>query len=225
MVVCTRLKSLTHKLPLPLSRLDLRGRRAASAGSNPSSRYARRAFMRTAIVFRTIPGVANFFSQQGAHAYLLCRHHKTSATVDSPSAQSVKQSAAEPHIPVLLNEVLGFFEDNNIDTLVDGTLGAGIAQHSLAWSNVNGTVTTIFNKVYHRLSNKILDNSQREALYSSSIPCIVAVLHLQADTLQLCWANILRFNNFGVLMSIQKLMRLRRQSCSQPKKSTAGILR
>lgn len=116
--------------------------------------------MRTANVYRTIPGVANFFSQKGAHAYLLCRHHITSATVDSPSAQSVKQSAAEPHIPVLLNEVLGFFEDTNINTLVDGTLGAGIAQHSLAWSNVIGTVIDCFNDIYHCLSIKTFQSKR-----------------------------------------------------------------
>lgn len=48
-----------------------------------------------------------------------------SITHSASSTASASQAPTVPHVPVLLDEILGFFEDVSVRVYIDGTLGAG----------------------------------------------------------------------------------------------------
>jgi 16S rRNA (cytosine1402-N4)-methyltransferase len=60
----------------------------------------------------------------------------TSHPLELPENEDTNDSSAAPHIPVLMEEIMGFFQDSNVRVYVDGTLGAGghasqvVARHS-----------------------------------------------------------------------------------------------
>lgn len=104
-----------------------------------------------------------------------------------------------PHIPVMLQEVLSFFEGRHLETYVDGTVGAGgharaileahpeikrmiacdrdpsallLAQQNLSpWEEKVELVHSNFSKIDHILSEKGMDSVDGFFLIWESHPC------------------------------------------------------